>query len=70
MSIKRIPKLIDCDRIWADLVTVLYWVLRKPRVTPYPPPLPAEVSLHRQKRLDTASNGRAAEQGTGGDAQR
>jgi hypothetical protein len=31
--------IIDCDRIWTQLVTVVYKVRRKPRVTNDPPPL-------------------------------
>ncbi len=40
MSVKRLPMIIDCDRIWADLVTVLYRLQGKPRVTYFVPPLP------------------------------
>jgi hypothetical protein len=32
--------IIDCDRIWTQLVTAVYKIRRKPRVTNDPPPLP------------------------------
>jgi hypothetical protein len=31
--------IIDCDRIWTRLVTFVYSVRRKPRVTNDPPPV-------------------------------
>jgi hypothetical protein len=33
--------LIDCDRLWTRLVTLVYRLRRKPRVTNRVPPLPA-----------------------------
>ncbi len=30
--------IIDCNRLWSQLATVLYKVLRKPRVQYSPPP--------------------------------
>lgn len=44
MKIKRLPIIIDCDRIWADLVTLVYRLRRKPRVTYFMPPLRKAVS--------------------------
>ena len=29
--------IVDCNRLWSQLATLLYKVLRKPRVTPHPP---------------------------------
>lgn len=64
MSIKRLPKIIDCDRIWADLVTVIYRLRGKPRVTYFVPPIPG-VSKEMPKEVskkdvpktpETASN--------------
>ena len=31
--------IIDCDRIWTGLVTAVYRIRRKPRVTNDPPPV-------------------------------
>lgn len=31
--------IIDCDRIWTSLVTAVYRIRRKPRVTNDPPPV-------------------------------
>jgi hypothetical protein len=44
MSQKELPKLVDCDRLWTEMVTMVYRLLRKPRVTSFPPPLPPSKS--------------------------
>lgn len=31
---------LNCDRLWTELVTLVYRVRRLPRVTNDPPPLP------------------------------
>ena len=49
MSVKRLPKVVDCDRIWADLVTIIYRLRRKPRVTYFVPALPLEVASNKPK---------------------
>jgi hypothetical protein len=36
---RRERLIIDCDRIWTGLVTFVYRVRRKPRVTNSPPPI-------------------------------
>ncbi len=30
--------ILNCDRIWTEMVTLIYRVRRKPRVTSDPPP--------------------------------
>lgn len=30
---------LDCDRLWSNLVTLLFKLRRKPRVTNSPPPI-------------------------------
>lgn len=33
--------IIDCDRLWTRMVTLVYRIRRKPRVTNHPPDRPA-----------------------------